>query len=286
MNVGFVILHYLTDNDTIECINSIFEKCDNRINYNIDVVDNFSNNGSIEKVEEYFKDNKKIHIIKNEKNLGFARGNNVGYRYCREELKCDYIMILNNDILIDSDNLFEKIEKNYNKYNCAVIGPDIVSMVDGGHQNPIESDNYNRLNIIYTIIRYIMLYILSIMHLYDILKRNKDKDETKKKSINKLKEIIEGKQLHGAFLIFTPKFITKMEEAFFPKTFLYLEENILYKKCLNNNLKTLYDPNIKVYHKEDSSTNFLCINNKKKREFVFKNLIKSHIVLLLNMNKL
>ena len=48
MNYCFVILHYKTEKDTIECINSIKKLSGN---YSIVVVDNASNNGSIEAVE-------------------------------------------------------------------------------------------------------------------------------------------------------------------------------------------------------------------------------------------
>ena len=72
----YVILHYLTAEDTINCVESILkqnEEC------KIIIVDNASNNGSIEQIEERYKKNTSIIIIKNEKNLGFADGNNICY---------------------------------------------------------------------------------------------------------------------------------------------------------------------------------------------------------------
>jgi len=76
MEFCFVILHYKTAEDTIECVNSI-----NRLNdeCSIVIVDNASNNGSIEKVENEFKTLSNVTIIKNRENVGFAAGNNVGY---------------------------------------------------------------------------------------------------------------------------------------------------------------------------------------------------------------
>ena len=60
-----------------------------------------------------------------------------------------------------------------------------------------------------------------------------------------------------------------------------LEEILLKRKCDKANITTLYDPRITVLHKEDSSTNKLNNNDsRKKKIFILKNLIRSHIVLL------
>ena len=62
MNFCFVILHYRTADDTIECIESI-EKLNGV--FNIVIVDNASNNGSIEEVEKLVGNRQNIYIIKN-----------------------------------------------------------------------------------------------------------------------------------------------------------------------------------------------------------------------------
>ena len=217
MKYGFVILHYLTADDTINCVNSIFCKC--KGNYEIVIVDNFSNNGSIEKVEKNIK-NKIVHIIKNNENLGFAKGNNIGYKYCKDKLKCDTIIILNNDILIESDNIFECIEKDLKKFNCDVIGPDIVSLKDGGHQNPMTENIKNKKDIYFDIIKYKFLYFLSYIYLYEFFKRLK---KNKKNVISGKKNnssFLQNVLLHGSFLIFTPHFVKNMDNAFCNDTFL------------------------------------------------------------------
>lgn len=61
MRFCFVILHYMTAFDTIECIESI--KLLNTV-CQIVVVDNASNNGSIETIEEKYSEDKNIYIIK------------------------------------------------------------------------------------------------------------------------------------------------------------------------------------------------------------------------------
>lgn len=278
---GFVILHYLTYKDTIECINSIIKNVDDKNDYSIVVVDNFSNNGSIEKVKKFFKKNENIYFIENKVNLGFAKGNNVGYEFCKEKLKCNVILILNNDIILKSKNILKQINIDIENYNSAVIGPDIESLVDGGHQNPMKNEYLSKKIIKKNIIKYKFLRLINFFGLYNVLKKgSRRKGQTKIESKYK-SEYLLNCTLHGSFLIFTNKFINNMKYAFYPDTFLYNEELILKKICEEKKYKTLYDPNIKVLHKEDSSTNVLTQNsNRKKREFVFKNLIDSYKILI------
>ena len=68
------------------------------------VVDNASNDGSVEYIREHFPE---IHLIESKENLGFGKGNNLGLRYAYEE-GCDYVFLLNQDTLVDPD-MFEKL---------------------------------------------------------------------------------------------------------------------------------------------------------------------------------
>ena len=52
--ITFVILHYLTAKDTIECVNSIIDNCDIEINH-IVIVDNASFNDSMALIEDKYK---------------------------------------------------------------------------------------------------------------------------------------------------------------------------------------------------------------------------------------
>lgn len=281
MVYGFVILHYLTDIDTCECIDSIFKKCQGKP-FEVVVVDNFSNNGSIERIRNQFKDVTNVHILYNAENLGFAKGNNVGYRYCREQLGCDTIIILNNDILIASYNLFECIEDDVQKYHPAVIGPDIESLIDGGHQNPMNiTRDISRKSVQKDIVRYTFLSVINRLGVYDLLLhftgRHNGNDKIPSSKDTRTQNKV---QLHGSFMIFTSIFTQEMDVAFCPKTFMYMEESILYQICKARGMTMLYDPKMIVYHKEDSATNALTASTKKKRDFVFKNIIKSSKVLL------
>lgn len=42
-----------------------------------------------------------MHVIASEKNLGFARGNNLGIRYARSHFEPDFIVAANSDIILN-----------------------------------------------------------------------------------------------------------------------------------------------------------------------------------------
>ncbi len=271
MNFCFVILHYRTADDTIECIESI-EKLNGV--FNIVIVDNASNNGSIEEVEKLVGNRQNIYIIKNNKNLGFADGNNIGYHFAKNDLQANFIAICNNDTIINSDDFIQKCKELYEEKKYCLLGPDIESLIDHGHQNPMIVSEPNVRKIKKEILRYQILYALSKIGIFDFLKKGKSKVlKTEKRDV--LLELAENVQLHGSFIVFSPKFIENEDIAFRTGTFLYMEESILFQYCKKMGYRTIFSPAIKVLHKEDSSTSSLFAATKQRREFVFKNMIQS-----------
>ncbi len=267
----YVILHYRTDTDTVDCVESII-KLDS--SSEIVIVDNASNNGSIERVENRYANEKRVHILKNKNNLGFASGNNVGYKYAKTVLKADYIAISNNDIVIKTNKFSTLIDEFYKKNQFEILGPDIVSVVDGGHQNPMEETLVSKGKVQKEIWRYRFLLFLSKCGIYDILKPNRvsKTGSSRKKCVENIQMDV---MLHGSFVVFSPLFVRNEDISFREGTFLYTEEAILRKYCRIKGYRMAYNPFLIVEHKEDSSTNSLGYTSKRKREFIFRNMIKS-----------
>lgn len=285
---GFVILHYLVDEATERCISSIRSSCKG-YNYAIVVVDNNSSNGSYGSLlSKYGKDND-IIFIHNENNMGFARGNNIGYEYCRNKLKCDYIVTINNDARIIDDNIIPKVVADYERTGCGVIGPHILSEKTHKSQNPIYyiCDTEERVK---KMQHYISVHLpLLYLHIdtpvtrikrvaYSLLRKQNIPFEQMTKD--------EEYKLHGSCLIFTPAFLRIFSEPFDSRTFLYLEEDILFLRCKKNGLTMLYDLDIAVVHEEDVSTDYQVKNDARmKRIRYLKNQQKSLNVLSEYINK-
>ncbi len=64
-------------------------------------------------------------LIKNYDNYGFAEGNNIGIRFALNNLNPDYILLLNNDTVVDPCFLNELINTAENDSLIGVLGPTV-----------------------------------------------------------------------------------------------------------------------------------------------------------------
>lgn len=87
-----------------QCLQSIYRETEN-IPFEIIVVDNASIDGTSEMIKEEFPE---VRLIKNEKNLGYPKANNLALREIIKEKQSDYVLLLNSDILIQ-DRAVEKM---------------------------------------------------------------------------------------------------------------------------------------------------------------------------------
>ena len=285
---GFVILHYLVDEATERCSSSIRSSC-KAYNYAIVVVDNNSSNGSYELLLSKYEKDDDIVFIHNEENMGFARGNNIGYEYCKNKLKCDYIVTINNDARVIDVNIIPKAVKDYECTKCGVIGPCILSEKTHKSQNPIyyicnTEERVRKMR------HYISVHLpLLYLRIDAPITKAKRKAFTLLKKQNIPFEQMtndEEYKLHGSCLIFTPAFLRIFNEPFDSRTFLYLEEDILFLRCKKNGLTMLYDPDIAVVHEEDVSTDYQVKNDDRmKRIRYLKNQRESLKVLSEYINK-
>lgn len=278
--VVFVILHYLTIKDTYECVESIKNNIDYE-NYEIVIVDNASNNNSYEDLLKLYSKEEYIHLISNKENLGFAKGNNIGYGLAKDKLKAEFIIIINNDTILDDVDFIKNIIKYYRKNKVHVLGPKIISLKDNINQNPLENIIDSKMKLIRNIVKYSMLYMCNITNIEKFIKKIRYKNKVNvienKKVESYNNKILLDVPLHGSCLIFSPLYIESMDYAFYPNTFLFVEEDILYYLCKKNKFITCYFPNATIKHKEDSSTNFWLNTDEKKRRFIYKNILKSSI---------
>lgn len=285
---GFVILHYLVDEATERCISSIRSSCKG-YNYAIVVVDNNSSNGSYELLLSKYEKDDDIVFVHNEENMGFACGNNIGYEYCKNKLKCDYIVTINNDARVIDGNIIPKAVKDYECTECGVIGPCILSEKTHKSQNPIyyicnTEERVRKMR------HYISVHLpLLYLRIDAPITKAKRKAFTLLKKQNIPFEQMtndEEYKLHGSCLIFTPAFLRIFNEPFDSRTFLYLEEDILFLRCKKNGLTMLYDPDIAVVHEEDVSTDYQVKNDDRmKRIRYLKNQRESLKVLSEYINK-
>lgn len=278
---AFVILHYYTIDDTINCVNSI-KKLENYENIEIVIVDNASLNGSGKEIKEKYKNDEKIHVILSDENLGFARGNNLGFVYAKNELKADFIVMCNNDVYMLQDDFCKKIVQEYNESNFAILGPRILlnnnKVCDYNDEFPdIKKFKKQRdINKIYYFFNKIQLrYVFAIF--YRIIKciskiwvKEKLVDTTIRK---------ENVVIQGACIIFSKVYIDKFD-GLDDRTFLYYEEQLLYLRVIKNNMKSVYNPYIMIFHNEGVATKKSTKNKRRRVDFQLKHEIDSLNILI------
>ena len=141
--ISIVVLNWNNYQDTLECMNSLIEV--NYENFNIVIVDNGSRNNSVSKIKKWLNVNKfkyipkksnseffyntslniKIILIKNIKNYGFAKGNNIGIKFALHYLRANSVVLLNNDTIVHSDFLLHLINTSQEKKTIGIVGPKI-----------------------------------------------------------------------------------------------------------------------------------------------------------------
>lgn len=115
--VSIIVLNYNGGEFLKNCLKSL-----SAVSYpdlEVIVVDNGSSDGSFETVSDFYPD---AVAIKNEKNLGFAAGNNVGVRYAMEN-GADYVLLLNQDTEVEPDFLQKLIDVAENNPKAGILSP-------------------------------------------------------------------------------------------------------------------------------------------------------------------
>lgn len=261
---SFLILNYKNVDETFKCVESI--QYANYRNTTIVIVDNGSTDGSYEKLLEKYKNAKNIFIVKSEVNLGFSGGNNLGYAFIRENLKPDFLVVANNDVLFPQKDMANRIQNIYKNTGFFILGPDIYVRKNREHQSPITLTMPSKDSIISELTMY-KYYIsnpkkwVTRRKIQGIKNRlcqsnicvNKIYCKIKKKNIIDYTKNHVGCCVQGACIIASKKYIDAEEKMFAPEPFLYCEELLLYKKCIDKGYLIVYDPTIQIWH-EDSST--------------------------------
>jgi hypothetical protein len=117
---AIIILNWNGVADTVECLESL--KKMTYPHYSIIVVDNGSDGDDVRILREKFGDY--VHIIANDRNYGFAEGNNIGIRYALSK-GTDYVFLLNNDTTVASDSLDEMVKAGESDARIGILGPKI-----------------------------------------------------------------------------------------------------------------------------------------------------------------
>lgn len=249
--VSIVIVNWNGKKLLMDCINSL-SKISYK-NYELVISDNGSVDGSIEYINNLKKKGKKIVLVENGKNLGFADGNNTGVKKANGEL----ILFLNNDTFLDKNFLSILVDDLLNHPEYAAVQPKILS-----YPNKSTVDSAGS-------------FFLNTGFLYHFGHNKKDQ-----KKYDVPHEIFSMK---GACMLFRKKVLDKTG-VFDGDYFAYFEETDLCIRTLLSGFKLGYTPKSKIYHiggatSKNLVSSFVQYNSYKNRIYTYLKDFEIHTLL-------
>ena len=217
--ISIIVLNWNGKGDTLTCLESLYNSTYK--NFEIILVDNGSSDGSVESFRKLKYPNLKLVLL--EKNTGFCGGNIEGLKIA----KGDYIVLLNNDIVVDREWLAYLIKAAQKSEKIGVVGGRAYKW---GKKNPA----YNKANEFFTYQR-VDPYTAQAYTLEG----------------NSKPEFVDA--ISGCAALIKRKLIKEVGflDAIF---FAYYEETDLFARALRAGWKIYYEPQACVWHKVAKST--------------------------------
>ena len=235
--VSVVILNWNRARDTIDCIDSLKKLVIKDFSLEIIVVDNGSTDNSIDKIKKKIKNIKNIkgELIRNEENLGFAAGNNVGIKHALNH-GADFVLILNNDTVVDRNLILALLNTAKKRPKAGLISPKIYFA---------KGFEFHKARYKKSQLGKVIWYAGGNMNWDNVLGSNCGVDEVDKGQHGK---IIETDFATGACVLMRKKAIEEVG-MFDEQYFMYLEDADLSYRMKVRGWKVLYSPKGILWHK-------------------------------------
>jgi len=244
--ISVVILNWNRKSDTLVCLNSVCELTLENIKLNIVVVDNNSSDDSRDAVNKRLKTllrvkkNISFEQVKNKENLGFAAGNNVGIKVALKN-KSDFIMLLNNDTVVDKNMLVDLL-KVANEYPKAGAFSPKIYFAPGYefHKDRYSADEKGK----------ILWYAGGELDWNNVYGANRGVDEVDNGQYN---QVVVTSFVTGACLLIRKEALEQVK-GFDEKYFMYFEDTDLSVRLKKLGWETLYAPPSHLWHKVAQSS--------------------------------
>jgi len=242
------------------------------------VFDNGSSNEAFEVLQEKYRDEHNVAVGCSACNLGFSEGNNAAYRFALTiHHDYDYVVCMNSDVMIHQKGFLDLLEDYAKQDEYAILGPDAFNSQRRFHESPQHlalpstktlsaaikecEDNIRNKELVAQLQKqsdakaiiashlpsfFVFLYRTLWVFPRRALQGIKAECDYRKTYTDPL--------LAGCCIVFFKKYLKNEKVLFEPDTFLYGEEMLLHLKCKTKGYKMIYDPKLKIEHKEAIST--------------------------------
>ena len=241
MKLSIIIVNYNVKEYLANCLIALTKACE-KIDAEIFVVDNGSNDGSRDFLENKFQN---VHFKWNEANLGFAKANNS----VLNNLSGEYILFLNPDTIIPEDSLLKCLDFFKDHKDCGGLG---VYMQDGAGRFLKESKRGfpSPITAVYKFLGLSKIFPQS-KTFAKYYEGHLDKNNYQTVDV-----------LSGAFMM-VPKVVIQKTGGFDEAYFMYGEDIELSYQINLLGYKNYYYPDVKIIHfKNKSATQNLTASKK------------------------
>lgn len=231
------IINFNGKKNTLECLKSIDNLNMTGVDLNVVLIDNASK----EKldIEEKILKNASLKIILNEKNLGFSGGHNVGINYALSN-NADYIVILNNDTILDKNLVYELLNAFDKDLKIGIISPKIYFAK--GFE--FHKDRYKR-----EYLGNVLWYAGGDMDWNNVIGKHRGVDEVDKGQCDIEREI----DFSSGCCMAVKKEVFEKVGFLNEKYFLYYEDNEYSQRVKRTGYKVVYTPKAVLWHKNAGS---------------------------------
>ena len=234
--VFVTLINYNSNKMTDDCLNSLNELNTSDFELNVVVVDNASK----EKFTENHKyQNFTLKIIRSEINLGFSGGQNLGIKQALEN-GAVYVLVLNNDVILDKDLIVELL-KTFEEKDCGIVSPKIYFA--RGHE--FHKDRYKQEDL-----GSVIWYAGGQIDWQNVIASHIGVDEVDKGQYEQTGEI----DFASGCCELIKREVFEKVGLFDERYFLYFEDNDLSQRVKKQGFKIYYQPKAMLWHLNAGST--------------------------------
>lgn len=219
--LAIITINYNLSHETIPCIESLLNS--DYTNYEIVLIDNGSSKSDYQILFDRFWKEKKIKIVRTDKNLGYVGGVNLGLAEASKR-NPDHYMVMNNDTVIEKSAIKYLIEAAERHGNKAII--------TGKVYYYDQPDVLQHTGVIFKDKRYKTTYYPG----------------QNEKDIGQCDLEVERDSLDDVFWII-PKQIYEDVGPYCNYFYLYAEQGDYCQMALRKGYKLIYTPKAKIWHK-------------------------------------
>lgn len=229
--VAIVVLNRNGKNLTLDCLTSLEDLTSPKdVEIVKVVVDNGSTDDSVASIKEEFPG---VVVLQTSANLGFAEGNNVGFRYSLKK-GADFVIVLNNDTIADQA-LVEAFLETAQRVKTGIIAPKIY-FAPGYEFHKDRYQQEQRGKVIW--------YAGGLVDWKNVIASHRGVDEVDSGQYDQVQET----DFASGCCFLVPREIFEKIGFFDKRYFLYWEDNDFSQRAKKAGFKIFYAPKARLWH--------------------------------------